>query len=110
MPKDLEISYQIYKEPYFYSYCSCFLPELSSCRPAAFLVGDEDMVQYTQDGNGVKLSLLILHDDADREYAYGPALGLPKSDVGTFTSALYEEAIKNGWIVISLKNDWKRIF
>jgi hypothetical protein len=29
---------------------------------------------------------------------------------GTFTQALYDEANKNGWTVISMKNDWKRIF
>jgi hypothetical protein len=51
-----------------------------------------------------------LHDDAIREYAYGPAEGLPDSKVGTFTQALYDEAKKDGWTVISMKNDWKRIF
>ena len=30
--------------------------------------------------------------------------------VGTFTQALYDEAKKDGWIVISMKNDWKQIF
>jgi hypothetical protein len=44
------------------------------------------------------------------EYAYGPAQGLPDTKVGTFTQALYDEATKNGWIVISMKNDWKVIF
>ena len=32
------------------------------------------------------------------------------SKVGTFTQALYDEARKQGWTVISMKNDWKRIF
>jgi len=45
-----------------------------------------------------------------REYAYGPATGLPDTKVGTFSQALYDEAKKNGWTVISMKNDWKRIF
>ena len=45
-----------------------------------------------------------------REYAYGPAAGLPDSKVGTFTQALYDEAKKDGWTVISMKNDWRRIF
>jgi hypothetical protein len=52
----------------------------------------------------------VLHDDQDREYAYGPALGLPDSKVGTFTQALYDEAKAKGWSVISMKKDWKRIF
>ena len=54
--------------------------------------------------------MLVLHDDGKREYAYGPAQGLPDTRVGTFTQALYDEARENGWIVISMKNDWKRIF
>jgi hypothetical protein len=54
--------------------------------------------------------MLVLHDDAHREYAYGPALGLPDTKVGTFTQALYDEAKKDGWTVISMKNDWKHIF
>jgi hypothetical protein len=45
-----------------------------------------------------------------REYAYGPATGLPDTKVGTFTQALYDEAKKKGWTVISMKNDWRRIF
>jgi hypothetical protein len=49
-------------------------------------------------------------NDAQREYAYGPAQGLPDTKVGTFTQALYDEAKKDGWIIISMKNDWKRIF
>ena len=36
--------------------------------------------------------------------------GLPDTKVGTFTQALYDEAKKGGWTVISMKNDWKRIF
>ncbi len=42
--------------------------------------------------------------------AYGPAQGLPDSKVGTFTQPLYDEAKAKGWIVISMKNDWKQIF
>jgi hypothetical protein len=59
---------------------------------------------------GARLKMLVLHDDATREYAYGPAQGLPDSKVGTFTPALYDEAKNKGWTVISMKNDWKRIF
>ena len=55
-------------------------------------------------------AMLVLHDDAKREYAYGPAQGLPDTKVGTFPQALYDEAKTNGWTVISMKNDWKRIF
>ncbi len=72
--------------------------------------GDRQMLEYTKAGDGVRLAMLILHDDAKREYAYGPAEGLPDTKVGTFTQALYDEAKKQGWIVISMKNDWKRLF
>jgi hypothetical protein len=54
--------------------------------------------------------MLVLHDDATREYAYGPAKGLPDTHVGTFSEALFNQANKSGWNVISMKNDWKRIF
>ncbi|MGB6795533.1 MAG: haloacid dehalogenase-like hydrolase, partial [Xanthobacteraceae bacterium] len=61
-------------------------------------------------GDGARLMMLVLHDDAMREYAYGPAQGLPDTKVGTFTQPLYDEAKKNGWTVISMKNDWNRVF
>jgi phosphoglycolate phosphatase-like HAD superfamily hydrolase len=72
--------------------------------------GDQQMLEYTGAGDGARLMMLVLHDDQQREYAYGPAQGLPDSKVGTFTQALYDEAKNKGWTVISMKNDWKRIF
>jgi phosphoglycolate phosphatase-like HAD superfamily hydrolase len=72
--------------------------------------GDQQMLEYTKAGAGARLSLLVLHDDAKREYAYGPAQGLPDTKIGTFTQALYDEATKNGWVVISMQKDWKKVF
>ena len=72
--------------------------------------GDRQMLEYTKAGDGARLAMLVLHDDAKREYAYGPAQGLPPTRVGAFTQALYDEAAKKGWIVVSMKNDWKKIF
>jgi len=72
--------------------------------------GDAQMLEWTQAGAGARLMMLVLHDDAKREYAYGPATGLPDTHVGTFTESLLSEATKNAWVVISMKNDWKRIF
>lgn len=72
--------------------------------------GDRQMLEYTGAGSGSRLMMLVLHDDAEREYAYGPAAGLPDSKVGRFDQALYDEAKKHGWSVISVKKDWKRIF
>ena len=72
--------------------------------------GDRQMLEYTKAGDGARLAMLVSHDDAKREYAYGPALGLPDTKVGSFTQALYDEAMKQRWVVISMKNDWKRVF
>ncbi len=72
--------------------------------------GDQQMLEYTKAGDGARLAMLVLHDDAKREYAYGPAQGLPATKVGTFTQGLYDQAQKDGWTVISMKNDWKKIF
>jgi phosphoglycolate phosphatase-like HAD superfamily hydrolase len=72
--------------------------------------GDQQMLEYTGTGAGARLKMLVHHDDAAREYAYGPAGGLPGSKVGTFTQALMDEAKERAWTVVSMKNDWKRIF
>ena len=67
--------------------------------------GDRQMLEWTQAGGGARLMLLVHHDDADREFAYGA-----ESHIGKFSDALRTEAKQNGWIVVSMKNDWKRIF
>ena len=72
--------------------------------------GDRQMLEYTQGGSAARFELLVLHDDAVREYAYGPALGLPDSKLAAFTRALYDEAKKGGWTIVSMKNDWKQVF
>ncbi len=58
---------------------------------------------------GVRLSAAVLHDDAKREYAYGPYEGLPDTKVGTFNQAMYDMGVMQGWIIVSMKKDWKRI-
>lgn len=72
--------------------------------------GDREMLEWTGAGDGARLMMLVFHDDAKREYAYGPADGLPDTKVGTFSQALMDEAKQKGWVVISMKNDWKTIF
>ena len=67
--------------------------------------GDQQMLEYTQGGDGARLMMLVHHDDAEREYAYGA-----DSKIGTFSDALMAEAKKDNWTVISMKDDWKKIF
>jgi len=67
--------------------------------------GDQQMLEWTQAGSGARLMMLVHHDDAVREFAYGA-----ESKIGTFSDALMAEAKKNAWAVISMKNDWKVIF
>jgi phosphoglycolate phosphatase-like HAD superfamily hydrolase len=72
--------------------------------------GDREMLEWTQagaapNGSSARLMMLVHHDDAQREYAYGA-----NSKIGTFSEELMSEAHKRGWLVISMKRDWKRIF
>jgi len=71
---------------------------------------DQQMLEYVKAGTGARLSVLVLHDDGAREYAYGPAQGLPDTKIGTFSQEMYGMAKRQGWTIISMKNDWKRIF
>lgn len=61
--------------------------------------GDMQMLKYAKGHKGATLALLVHHDDADREYAY---------DKGTETAL--QQAPDAGWIVVSMKNDWKTVF
>jgi hypothetical protein len=71
---------------------------------------DQQALQYVKNSSGLRLSVAILHDDAEREYAYGPAQGLPDSPVGTFSQEMYDLGTEEGWVIVSMKNDWKKIF
>jgi hypothetical protein len=67
--------------------------------------GDQQMLEWTQGGTGARLMALVHHDDAEREWAYGA-----QSKIGTFSDTLMAEAKKSGWVVISMKKDWKVVF
>ena len=54
--------------------------------------GDQQMLEYTAAGDGARLMMLVMHDDAKREYAYGPAHGLP-ADKGR---CVYPGALRPG--------------
>ncbi|WP_040439613.1 HAD family hydrolase [Roseibium aggregatum] len=66
--------------------------------------GDYQMLQYTTAGSGKRLGMIVHHDDADREYAYDR-----DTHFGTLNKGL-DDASKEGWHIISMKDDWKQIF
>jgi len=66
--------------------------------------GDLQMLQYTAAGGGARLMLILHHDDAEREYAYDR-----KSHIGKLDKA-WDEALAKKWVVVSMKNDWRKIF
>ena len=72
--------------------------------------GDREMLEWTGAGSGPRLMMLVFHDDAQREYAYGPANGMPDTHFGAFPQSLMEEAQQKGWGVISMKGDWRRVY
>ena len=61
--------------------------------------GDIPMLQYTQHADKPTLRLLILHDDNEREFDYT-----------TGAEQALEQAEKDGWTVVSIKNDWATVF
>jgi phosphoserine phosphatase len=72
--------------------------------------GDRQMLEWAGAGEGPRLMMLVFHNDAEREYAYGPAEGLKDSPFGKFPQDVMDEAKAKGWHVISMKDDWKTIF
>jgi len=66
--------------------------------------GDREMLQWTTAGKGARLALLVHHTDAEREWAYDRT-----SAIGRLDKAL-DETQARGWTVVSMKDDWKRIF
>jgi phosphoserine phosphatase len=61
--------------------------------------GDVPMLEYAYRPGNPTLRMLVRHDDADREFAYdaGSELALARAD-------------KEGWTVVSMKNDWRTVF
>jgi phosphoserine phosphatase len=66
--------------------------------------GDFQMLEWTTTGKGLRLGMLVHHDDAAREYAYDR-----DSSIGHLAEGLDQYKAK-GWGLISMKNDWKLIF
>ena len=61
--------------------------------------GDIPMLHYAGGKGRPALRLLVLHDDAEREFDY--TAGAEKS---------LETAAARGWTVVSIKNDWAAVF
>jgi phosphoglycolate phosphatase-like HAD superfamily hydrolase len=66
--------------------------------------GDLQMLEWTAAGTGPRFMLLVHHTDGVREYAYDR-----KSSFGKLDKAL-DEANAKGWTVVSMKDDWKKVF
>ncbi len=66
--------------------------------------GDLQMLQWTAAGSGPRFCLYVHHTDAEREWAYDR-----KSSIGHLDKGL-DEATAKGWTVVSMKDDWRRIF
>ena len=68
--------------------------------------GDLQMLQWTcsGSGSGTRFCLYVHHTDAAREWAYDR-----QSHIGRLDKGL-DEAKAKGWTVVSMKDDWKRIF
>ena len=66
--------------------------------------GDFQMLEWTTSGPGPRFGMIVHHDDAQREWAYDR-----KSSIGKLDRGL-DEAAKRGWLVVSMKRDWKCIF
>ena len=66
--------------------------------------GDLQMLEWAMAGNGARFALFVHHDDAEREFAYDRTDKLQKFDKG------WNAAVERGWTVVSMKQDWKRIY
>jgi phosphoglycolate phosphatase-like HAD superfamily hydrolase len=66
--------------------------------------GDQQMLEWTWAGGGVRFAGIVHHTDAEREWAYDR-----KSSIGKLDKA-WDEATAKGWIVVDMKKDWKKVF
>jgi hypothetical protein len=66
--------------------------------------GDQQMLQWTAAGAGLRFMGIVHHTDDAREWAYDR-----QSSIGKLDQAL-DEASTKGWLVVDMKKDWKRIY
>ena len=66
--------------------------------------GDFQMLEWTTAGSGARLGVFVHHTDGEREWAYDR-----ESHIGRLDRGL-NEADARGWIVVNMRDDWRRIF
>jgi hypothetical protein len=66
--------------------------------------GDQQMLEYTAGGQGLRFMGIVHHTDAEREFAYDR-----QSHIGKLDKAL-DEATRRKWTVVDMKADWKTIY
>jgi phosphoglycolate phosphatase-like HAD superfamily hydrolase len=66
--------------------------------------GDQQMLEWTTAGSGLRFAGIVWHTDAGREWAYDRS-----SHIGKLDKALDEGQAK-GWTLVDMKRDWKRIY
>lgn len=60
--------------------------------------GDQQLLEWTAAGDGLRFMGLVHYTDAEREWAYGKGERLETALV---------EAQEHNWVVVDMKNDWQ---
>jgi hypothetical protein len=67
--------------------------------------GDREMMEWAGSGHHPGLSILVVHDDDEREFAYeGRAQTFEESEPIT------DVAARLGWVAVSMARDWETVF
>ena len=77
-----------------------FVQAVSTEGSPGFVVPAERVAVFDNDGTlWSEKPMLVLHDDADREFAYT-----------TGAEDALDRAKRHGWTVVSMKEDWSAVF
>jgi hypothetical protein len=77
-----------------------FVQAVSTDGSPGFVVPAERVAVFDNDGTlWSEKPMLVLHDDADREFAYT-----------TGAEDALDRAKRHGWTVVSMKEDWSAVF
>jgi len=67
--------------------------------------GDREMMEWAMAGPHPGLAILVDHDDADREFEY-----VGRAQTFEETETITDVAGRLGWLTVSMRDDWSRIF